>query len=374
VNFLLNAEQEQLQQVCREFLGSWATPTPDDASTPASYDTTLWNRIAQELELSGLHIPTSLGGSGAGIEEIGLVLEQIGFAGVSLPYLSTVAMAATALLASGDAQAQALYLPGIADGTVTATLAVPDGGGSWQPSAVSCRAVRTDGAWHLTGRKVNVLDAATADLLLIAAQAGDSPDAGVSLFAVDARAAGMTIVALLALDSSRPIGDIVLDRVPAQLVGEVGQAWTWLARTQRVAMACLAAEQTGGAQRALAMAVEYAKTRTQFDRPIGSFQAIKHRCAEMLVAVEAARSAAYYALWAAGADAPDSATASLTAMIYCSDAFRRVAGDNIQIHGGIGFTWEHAASRLFKRAESARHLFGGPYSYRDELARELSIS
>jgi alkylation response protein AidB-like acyl-CoA dehydrogenase len=329
---------------------------------------------ARRCELPGLHIPPALGGTGAGIEEVGLVLEEIGFAGVALPYLSSVALSATALLASDDDDAQRRYLPVIASGTVTATLAVPDAGGAWHPSQVTCRAESHDGEWQLTGRKVNVLDAGTADVVILAARvSGSTTDLDVSLFVVDANAPGVCIDPLLALDGSRPIGNVTLDQAPARLIGARGKAWPWLERTQRVAMACLAAEQTGGAERGLAMAVEYAKTRTQFGRPIGSFQAIKHRCADMHVAVESARSAAYYALWAASVEAPDSATASLAAMVYCSDTFRQVAGANIQVHGGIGFTWEHPASSLFKRAESARHMFGGPYGQRDELARLLSL-
>jgi alkylation response protein AidB-like acyl-CoA dehydrogenase len=296
-------------------------------------------------------------------------MEEMGRVLLCAPFLGTVVLAATTLIESGDEGAQAAYLPAIAGGELIATLALAEDTGGWDPSALSTVATRRDGQWSLSGSKSFVLDATTAELVLVAAQA----PAGISIFAVDATTTGLTRSPLSTMDLTRKLGRIGLDNTPATLIGVEGDGSSVLGRVLQLAAVALAAEQLGGAQRCLEMSVEYAKQRIQFGRPIGSFQAVKHRCAEMLVQIEMAKSAAYYASDCAAAADPDLPVAAAMAKSYCSEAFFRVAADTIQTHGGIGFTWEHPAHLYFKRAASSQLLFGNPVAHRRRLAGALGV-
>jgi alkylation response protein AidB-like acyl-CoA dehydrogenase len=241
--------------------------------------------------------------------------------------------------------------------------------GRWDLDSVGLSAARSDGGWVLDGVKMFVLDGHVADLILVAAKAPK----GLSLFAVQSDAEGLTSTPLKTMDLTRKQARIELAGVPARLVGEEGAAGAGLAKTLDLAAVALAAEQVGGAQRVLDMSVEYAKTRIQFGRPIGSFQAIKHKCADMLLEVESAKSAAYYAGWAAADDSDELPVAASLAKSYCSEAYFHAAAENIQIHGGIGFTWEHDAHLYFKRAKSSELLFGDPAYHREILAQRIGI-
>jgi alkylation response protein AidB-like acyl-CoA dehydrogenase len=214
-----------------------------------------------------------------------------------------------------------------------------------------------------------VLDGHTASLILVAARAGD----GIGLFAVEGSASGLTRTPLSTMDQTRKQARLELSGVPARLIGSEGDGWRILGKTLDLAAIALAAEQVGGAQLCLEMAVQYAKDRVQFGRPIGSFQAIKHKCADMLLEVESAKSAAYYAGWAAAEDNDEVPVVASLAKAYCSDAYFHAAAENIQIHGGIGFTWEHDAHLYFKRAKSSELLFGDPAYHRELLAQRIGL-
>ncbi|MBX6389432.1 MAG: acyl-CoA/acyl-ACP dehydrogenase [Frankia sp.] len=361
-------EREQLRGVVREFLADNADEQAVRRSmvTATGWDPAVWRGLAEDLGILGLGIPEELGGVGYGFAEIGVVCEEAGAALLCAPYLATVAAAQT-LLAAGDDAASADLLPQIAAGTV-ATLAVTESDGRWEESSVRATAERGADGWRLSGQKMFVLDGTTAEIILVAARTA----AGVSLFAVDGAAEGLRRTQLATLDQTRRQARLDLAGVPGRLVGEDGAGWAAVGRALRLAIVALATEQVGGANRVLNMAVEYARTRMQFGRPIGSFQAIKHKCADVLVEVESARSAAYAAI--AAAERPDDqelALVSSLAKAYCSDAYVHAAAENIQIHGGIGFTWEHPAHLYFKRAKSSRTLFGDPVHHRELLAQLL---
>jgi len=369
MTFTFTEEQEELRRTVRRFLEHTSPPSQARRlmETAEGYDPGVWTRMATEVGLQGLTIPEEYGGAGFGPVERLMVLEEMGRVLLCAPYLSSAVLAVDALRASGDEAALRALLPGIADGSTIATLAVSEEDGGWTADGLRARARRSRDAYLLDGQKSFVLDGAIANLILVVAQA----DGGPTLFAIDGRAAGLARRALLTLDMTRKLAALNFDRVPARLVGTEGAAADILDRTTQLAIVALAAEQVGGAQRCLDMSVDYAKLRVQFGRPIGSFQAIKHRCAEMLLEVEQARSAAYYAGWAAADGASDLPLVASLAKATCSEAYSRVAAENIQIHGGIGFTWEHDAHLYYRRAKSSEVLLGSPTHHREIAATHL---
>ncbi len=371
MDFTFSEEQGQLREIVRGFL---ADQSPEAEvrrvmSTTEGYDPAVWSRMAGELGLQGMAIPEEYGGAGFGYVELGIVFEEMGRALLSAPFYSSVALAAEALLRSGDEEAKKDLLPGIASGGTVAALALTEDSGRWDEGGIAAEAVRDGGGWRLSGSKSYVPDGHVANLILVAARGAG----GVGLFAVDGSAAGLTRESLPTMDQTRKQARLELDGVPARLVGEDGGGWPVLSGTLDAAAILLAAEQVGGAAAALDMAVAYAKVRYQFGRPIGSFQAIKHKCADMLVEVESARSAAYYGMWTLAAGAEDVPLAASLAQAYCSAAYTHVAGENIQIHGGIAFTWEHPAHLYFKRAKSSEILLETPARHRQLLARQLNL-
>ncbi|MFE9649213.1 acyl-CoA dehydrogenase family protein [Streptomyces sp. NPDC006365] len=366
------SELRELRASVREFLEA---KSPEEAvrklmDSDPRFDAEVWAQAADQLRLPGLALPEEYGGDGFGLVELGVVLEEMGRALLCAPYFATVVLAAQALLASSDKDACARHLPGIAAGRTTATLAVAEDSGSWDPALISARAKPDgDGGWKLNGRKCFVIDGTTADLLLVVARTV----AGPSLFAVDRRATGLTADPLETLDATRAMARLTFDAVPATLVGADGQGGRIMARVLDVASVGLAAEQAGGARRCLEMSTEYAKERHQFGRPIGSFQAVKHKCADMLVQVELAEASAREAARLAAEGSADFAVASAVAHACCSRAYMAAAMENIQVHGGIGFTWEHSAHLYFRRAKSSQLLFGGPAVYHERLLDRLGI-
>jgi alkylation response protein AidB-like acyl-CoA dehydrogenase len=373
--FVFTAEQLELRRTVRAFLEQRSPESEVRRlmETSAGYDPAVWAQLAAELDLPGLAIPEEFGGSGGTFLELAVVLEEMGRRLLCAPFFATAVLAANTLLRSGDVAAQKTWLPRIAAGDVIATLAFVGDGGRWAEAGVSAAATRAGGEWTISGTTSYVLDGHTADLLLVAARTG----AGVSLFAVARDAPGLTRTPLQTLDQTRRQARVELSGTPATLVGEDGRGWPVLERVLDLAAVALAAEQAGGAQVALDMAVRYAQDRTQFGRPIGGFQVIKHKCADMLLEVESARSAAYYAAWCAahagGGDGGELARVAALAKAYCSEAYFRVAAENIQIHGGIGFTWEHPAHLHFRRAKSSELLFGDASHWRELLADRIGL-
>jgi alkylation response protein AidB-like acyl-CoA dehydrogenase len=335
--------------------------------TDEGYDPAVWQQMAGQLGLQGLALPEEYGGSGYGFIEQIAVLEEMGRALLCAPYFSSVVLAGTAVVQSGDDAAKTDLLPGIADGSAIATLAWVENPAEWGTGSLSTTAKRSGGGYTIDGTKTLVLDGHTASLILVVARA----DGGPSLFAVDASASGLTRRKLETLDMTRKVAALEFAGTPARLISDEGAADGILERTLRLAAVALAAEQVGAAQKCLDMSVEYARLRVQFGRPIGSFQAIKHKCADMLLEVESARSAAYYAAWAAADGSDELPLLASLAKAYCSDAFASAATESIQIHGGIGFTWEHDAHLYYRRAKSTEQFLGSPSEHRDLLARRL---
>ena len=374
MNFAFSEEQEELRGAVRRFL---ADKSPEAEvrrlmATEEGYDPAVWRQMADQLGLQGLAVPERHGGAGFGFVELAVVLEEMGAALLCAPFLSSVVLAANALVTSGDEAAMDRWLPGIASGETVAALAVTEDGGRWDleaAGAVTTTARRTGDGWVLDGHKSFVLDGHVAGLLLVVARSDD----GLGLFAVEGDAPGLARRVLPTMDQTRKQARLELAGVPAAAVGEPGGAGPGLARTLDLAAVALAAEQVGGAQRCLDRAVAYAKERIQFGRPIGSFQAIKHKCADLLLEVESARSAAYYGAWAAAEDSDELPVVASLAKAYCSEAYFHAAAENIQIHGGIGFTWEHDAHLYFKRAKSSELLFGDPAYHRELLAQRIGL-
>ncbi|MGH3743618.1 MAG: acyl-CoA dehydrogenase family protein [Mycobacteriales bacterium] len=352
------AEQDDLRRSLRRFLEqrSPSTEVRRLMDTTEGYDPEVWKRLTAELGLTGLVVPEEFGGVGAGQVELSVVFEEMGRALLCAPYLAT-SLATEALLRSGDAEAQADLLPGIAEGTTIATVALCGESGSWSLDDLPVSATSTGDAWSLEGTATYVLDGTVASLLLVVASTPDGP----SLFAVT-DPEGLSRQGLQTLDMTRKLATVDFGGASARPVGAAGSVSAWWPRFLQTARVCLAAEQVGGAQWCLDTSLEYAKLRYQFNRPVGSFQAVKHRLADMLLDVENARSAAYYATFTL-ADGDDEATAEAVRVVpltsaVCAEAYRRVTADCIQVHGGIAFTWEHDAHLYYRRAGSSAMQFG----------------
>jgi alkylation response protein AidB-like acyl-CoA dehydrogenase len=385
VNFAFSEEQEELRRSVRRFLEG-KSPVSEVRrlmETTEGYDEAVWAQMGKELGLQGLHLPEAYGGQGYSFVELVVVLEEMGRALLCAPYFSSVCLAANALLNGATEAQKERYLPGIASGDTVATLAFTEGNGRWDAAGITMEATPAGDGFRLDGSKMFVIDGHTAGLVVVAARrAGSGGTDGISLFAVDAGAEGLSRTSLSTMDQTRKQARLDFSGVPAELLGPgpgvspedtEGGGWAALSKTLDQAAVCLSAEMVGGAQRCLDMAVEYAKVRVQFGRPIGSFQAIKHKCADMLLEVESAKSAAYYAGWAAGEDNDELPVVASLAKAYCSDAYFHAAAENIQIHGGIGFTWEHDAHLYFKRAKSSEILLGDATYHRELLAQRIGI-
>ena len=364
-------EQDQLRAVVRDY---FTDKSPEAEvrrlmATDEGYDPVMWQQMARELGLQGLALPEQYGGQGAGWVELGIVLEEMGRALVCAPFFSTVVLAATTLLESPDDDAKKDYLPGIADGSLIATVALTEESGRWDSGGVTLPATRGADGWTLRGAKHFVLDGATAQLIIVPARTGN----GVSLFAVDAAAPGLTRRPSVTLDQTRKLAVVEFSGTPARLIGAEGGGWDVLERVLDFAAVALAAEQAGGAQAAMDASVAYLNTRVQFGQLIGAFQALKHMAADVLIEVESAKSAAYYALNAAAEDNDELPAAASLAQAYCSEAFVTAAHENIQFHGGMGFTWEAAPHLYFKRARSCELFLGDANAHREALARRIGM-
>lgn len=372
MDFSFNDEQEALRSTVRKFL---VDTSPESEvrrlmATAEGYSPDVWRQLAGQLGLLGLIVPEQYGGSGFSYLELIVVFEEMGRSLLCAPFFSTVAMATTLLLALDDDAASQDLLPRIADGTCVVTVALAEQAGSWDPADCAMTAAPGgDGGWTLSGEKFYVVDGHIAGVVLVVARTA----AGISVLAVESGAPAYTATLLSTMDKTRKLARLTFDGTPARLVGEEGKAAPAVAKMLDLAAIALAAEQVGGAQRVLEIAVSYAKIREQFGRPIGSFQAIKHKCANMLLEIEAAKSAAYYAGWAAAEDDAELPVHASVAKAYCSEAYVHAAAENIQIHGGIGFTWEHPAHLYFKRAKSSELLLGAPGYHLERLLQGIGI-
>ena len=354
MDFDFSPEQYTLRDEARRFLEQQCPPSHvrEFIDDPAGWSPSLWKQMA-ELGWTGLPFPEDVGGLGRGFLDLVLLLGELGRAVAPVPFLSSVAQAGQVIARHGSASQRERWLSGIASGERIATLAVAESDGSYGEAGIS--SAFSDG--RLNGDKRYVLDAPIADLLVVAARSG----AGVGWFVVEE---GANVTTQRSYDLTRPIGSVSLDGCAAEPLEIPG-----LDPGLRIATAALTAEMVGTASKIMDLTVQYANDRQQFGRPIGSFQAIKHKCAEMLTDLESSRSAAFYACWAAATDADDASLAVAVAKSYCSDALARLGGEGVQVHGGIAFTWEHDMHLYLKRIKTAEALFGDAAEHRERIAQ-----
>lgn len=366
MRFALSEEQDELAQAVRGLIERRAGSLDLRAATtrPLGYDDELWAGLAGQIGVAALAIPEEYGGAGFGLFETHVVLEQLGAALTPSPMLGSAVLAAQAVLAAAAPEDCARLLPSIAEGTTIGALAWADTWGRWRTDGADVKASEADG-WTLTGTATLVLDGDSADVLLAVADTGSS----LGLFEVDPSATGVTRMATPAVDTTLRFSDVRFEATPAAaLATNAGAA---LERVRAIGAVAVTALQVGGAQSALDRTVAYLKEREQFGRPLGSFQALKHRTADMLVAVETARSMSWAGAWAISQDTADLQLQASLAKAWCTDAFNTVAAEAVQLHGGIAITWEHDAQLYFKRAHATAQLFGAAHEHRARILEHV---
>ena len=376
MSFSFSDEQEELRRVVRSFLEDKSPPTEVRRlmETVEGYDREVWRQLSEDLGLTAVHVPQEYGGQGFSFVELCIVLEEMGRALLCAPYFGSVALATNAILNAATETRKKELLPAIAAGETIATLALTEPSGRWDSSGVELTATPASGTFRLDGVKTLVLDGHTADLVVVVARApGSSGNDDLSFFTVAGDAAGLSRRALSTVDATRKLASLEFSGVQAELLGELGSGATALERTLDQGAIALANEMVGGAQKVLETSVEYAKERVQFGRPIGSFQAIKHKCADVLIEVELAKSATYYAAAAASEGDEELPALASLAKALVSDTYRQAAAENIQIHGGVGFTWEDDAHLYFKRAKGSEVFLGDPTYHRERFAQLSGI-
>lgn len=368
MGFAVTDEQRALRSTVAEMM---AKRSPEAAvrelmATDTGFDPAVWQELAA-MGLLGLLISEEHGGAGAGPVEAGIVMEEMGAALLVSPYLSTAVLVPNLLAAAGDAQECAAVLPRIVAGELIANVAFAEDGSTRVPATIATSATAAGDAWRVTGCKDFVLDGRLAELTYVLA----ATDGGPAVFAVEANAPGVEITPLTTVDQTRKLCRIQFADTPARLVGNQGRGVEICGAALDSSAVALVSEQAGGARRAMEMAVEYAKTRFQFGRAIGSFQAVKHMCADMLLEAESAVSAARFAAESFARQAPSRIADLALAQAYCSDAFVFVAATNIQVHGGIGFTWEHPAHLYLRRARGDAQLLGSASWHRERYLQQI---
>jgi alkylation response protein AidB-like acyl-CoA dehydrogenase len=378
MNFGFNEEQELLRNTARKF---FENECPSDTvrrlmETPEGIDAELWKKLAEQGWL-GLIYPEPYDGMALGLVDLVVLMEEMGRAVAPGPYFSTVLLGGLAILEAGNDAQKKEWLPKIAAGDKRVALAWMEPSAQLGPAGVTLTAVEKGGKYTLSGTKLFVHDAHTADALVVAARTRPGAGAdGVSLFLVPKGARGLEVTLLPTMDQTRKLCEVACSDVTLgadALLGAAGAGWAPLARVLDRATVALCAEMCGGAQKVLDMTVEYAKIRQAFGRPIGSYQGVKHRAADMLVDVENSKSITYYAAWALDEGSPEAPLAVSMAKAYVSDAYRRVAAAGIQLHGGIGFTWEHDLHLYFKRAKGSEFTFGDATYHRERVAQLVNL-
>jgi alkylation response protein AidB-like acyl-CoA dehydrogenase len=378
MNFGFNEEQELLRNTARKF---FENECPSDTvrrlmETPEGINPELWKKLAEQGWL-GLIYPEQYDGMALGLVDLVVLMEEMGRAVAPGPYFSTVLLGGLAILEAGSDAQKKEWLPRIAAGDRRVALAWMEPSAQLGSSGVTLTAVEKGGTYTLSGTKLFVHDAHTADALVVAARTGPGAGAdGVSLFLLPKGTKGLAVTLLPTMDQTRKLCEVACADVTVRadaLLGTAGAGWAPLARVLDRATVALCAEMCGGAQKVLDMTVEYAKIRQAFGRPIGAYQGVKHRAADMLVDVENSKSITYYAAWALDEGSPEAPLAVSMAKAYVSDAFRRVAAAGIQLHGGIGFTWEHDLHLYFKRAKGSEFTFGDATHHRERVAQLVNL-
>ena len=370
MRFGLSPEQEELRASTRRLMveAAASADTLRRSGIMSQYDPKLWNTMA-DLGLPGLHIPEAYGGQGFGLIELMVVLEETGRVLLAGPLFATACLAANAILCAGSDRQKREFLPRLASGATLGTMAGPQTLVSDGDNVIA-KAAGGNGLYRLTGSRRFVVDGLLAELMIVAATV-PSEGGTAGLFVIDARNPSIRRNAVSALDLTRDYADVDFEDAPGTRLGDAGSGGAALVKAQERAIICLCAEMLGGAEACLDMSVQYARVRTQFGRTIGSFQAIKHKCADVLVDVESARAVTYYAGWTAENNTAELGLAASVSKSVTSEAFFRAASENIQIHGGVGFTWEHPAHLYFRRAQACSTLFGDSAYHRELVAREV---
>jgi alkylation response protein AidB-like acyl-CoA dehydrogenase len=383
MEFSFTEEQQMIRDTAASFLAevSDSEAVRRAMATEAGYDDALWSRITEEMYWHAVHVPEEFGGLGLGYVELVAMLEEMGRHLLCSPFYSTVCLGVNVLRVAGTDEQQEEYLSKIAADGVTATLGWTGASGRWDASSIDATYTLGDDGAVLNGRLRYVPDGHTAKLLVIAArEEGSSGEAGIGLFVVPADADGVTLTWLPTMDQTRKQAEISLTGVrvdAADVMRDAGNAWPLLSQALDLARIAIAADQMGGADKVLDATVDYIQERRQFGRPIGGFQAMKHKAADMMLRAEAARSAVYYSacvadeFFAGRASGDALAEAASIAKAYCSDAYFFNAGCAIQMHGGIGFTWEHDAHLYFKRAKSTQQFLGDAAFHRERLSQQI---
>jgi alkylation response protein AidB-like acyl-CoA dehydrogenase len=370
MDFDFTPEQVMLRDLTRELLSRESAPRAvrsvmDD---PRGFSDATWQHMSA-MGLQGLAIDAGYGGQGLGMVDLALVLDEMGRAAYPGPYFATVGLAAGAIAASGQENQMARYLPDIARGRTRATMAFLENSLSWTPSAVNLSATpASSNRFLLSGTKRFVPYANAADLVLVVARTSSSAEDGTTVFAVPADAEGISQRPNVEMDRTNRTSTLIFDNVsvgPDAVIGEVDRGWSIIGPVLERAAVAASAEMLGAARQCMDLSVEYARMRQQFGQPIGMFQAIKHACAEMLLEVENAHAATYYAAWAQDARAADASLSASAAKAYVGEAARKVCGSAIQVHGGIGFTWEYDLHLYFKRAKHFEPLYGDADFHRE---------
>jgi alkylation response protein AidB-like acyl-CoA dehydrogenase len=378
MNFGFNDEQELLRSTARKF---FENECPSETvrrlmDSPEGMTPALWGKLAEQGWL-GLVFPEAYDGMGLGIVDLTVLMEEMGRAVVPGPYFSTVLLGGLAILEAGSEAQKKEWLPKIAGGQKRVTLAWMEPSAALGPAGVTLEAKSAGGGYTLTGTKLFVPDAHTADAIVVVARTGaGAGEDGVSLFLVPRATRGADVKLLPTMDQTRKLCEVTLTGVtlgPDARLGTPGRGWTPLARVLDRACVALCAEMCGGAQKVLDMTVEYAKIRQAFGKPIGSYQGVKHKAADMLVEVENSKSITYYAAWAMDEGVAEGPLAASMAKAYVSDAYRRVSAAGIQLHGGIGFTWEHDLHLYFKRAKGSEFTFGDATYHRERVAQLVNL-
>jgi len=377
MNFGFNEEQELLRSTARKFFENECASQVVRTlmETPEGVTPALWSKLAEQGWL-GLTYPEAYDGMGLGLVDLVVLMEEMGRAVVPGPYFSAVLLGGGIILEAGSEAQKKEWLPKIAGGQARVTLAWMEPSADLGPDGITLAAVQKGGTYTLSGTKLFVHDAHTADAVVVAARTGKSGADGISLFLVPKGAKGLTVTLLPTMDQTRKLCEVTLKDVSLGAdarLGEIGGGWTALARVLDRATVALCAEMCGGAQKVLDMTVEYAKIRQAFGRPIGSYQGVKHKAADMLVDVENSKSITYYAAWAMDEGVSEGPLAVSMAKAYVSDAYRRVSANGIQLHGGIGFTWEHDLHLYFKRAKGSEFTFGDATFHRERVAQLVNL-
>ena len=377
MDFGFNADQELLRATARKF---FENECPSEfvrarMAEEAGFTEEFWTKLAEQGWL-GLVYPEQYGGAGLGFVDLTVLMEEMGRAVMPGPFFSTVLLGGLTILEAGSDAQKKEWLTRIAEGEARVSLAWTEPSARWDAAGVTATAAASAGGFTLSGTKLFVPDAHVAHALVVVARTGSAGEDGISLFLVPTGARGVSVTLLPTMDQTRKLCEVTLDQVavPASaILGEKDGGWRPLSRVVQRATVALCAEMCGGAQKVLDMTTEYAKIRIAFGKPIGSYQGVKHKAADMLVDVENAKSLTYYAAWAVDENVPEAALAASMAKAYASDAFRKVAGAGIQLHGGIGFTWEHDLHLYFKRAKSSEFTFGDATYHRERVAQLIDL-